>query len=111
MLTQQQVSWKNEVNAKAWCRLKGFKFLQVGAFDVFFQEPEQAGLIVKKALGMELSKRNWYEAYSKINWLDVFAELEAAEHQMHLTGGTSRQNGASKRKAATVKRAGSPTSK
>jgi len=88
MLTQQQVAWKNEVNAQAWCNLKGYKFLHIGAFDVFYQKPEQVGVIVKTALGMELSKRNWYEAYSSINWLDVFTDLDAAEHQMQRMIGT-----------------------
>ena len=84
MLTALQVSWKNQANAVAWCKLKGVKFLHYGAFDVFYQKPEQKGVIVKRALGFQLKKG--YEAYSKVNWLDVFKDLQAAKHRMARTG-------------------------
>ena len=84
MLTALQVSWKNQANAVAWCRLNKVKFIDFGAFDVFYQKPEQKGVIVKQALGFQLKKG--YEAYSKVNWLDVFKDLQAAKHCMVRTG-------------------------
>jgi hypothetical protein len=84
MLTPLQVSWKDRANALVWCKLKGVKFLNYGAFDVFYQKPEQKGVIVKQALGLRLEKG--YEAYSSINWLDVFKDLQAAKHRMVRAG-------------------------
>ena len=84
MLTALQVSWKNQANAVAWCKLKGVKFLNYGAFDVFYQKPEQKGMIVKQAFGFQL--KMGYEAYSKVNWLDVFKDLQAAKHRLVRTG-------------------------
>jgi len=84
MLTALQVSWKNQANAVAWCRLNKVKFIEFGAFDVFYQKPEQKGVMVKQALGFQLKKG--YEAYSKVNWLDVFKDLKAAKHRMVRTG-------------------------
>jgi len=84
MLTATQVSWKNRANAVAWCKLKGVKFIDYGAFDVHYQKPEQKGVIVKQAFGLQLQKG--YEAYSSINWLDVFKDLQAAKHRMVRTG-------------------------
>jgi hypothetical protein len=78
MLTKEQVSWKNEANARAWCELKGYGFLSFGAFDVYYRTPEQVGVMCKTAMGFSLPKDSWYEAYSKINWLDVFADLFTA---------------------------------
>jgi hypothetical protein len=80
MLTATQVSWKNRANAVAWCKLKKFKFIDFGAFEVHYQKSEQKGVIVKQALGFQLQKG--YEAYSSINWLGVFKELQAAKHRM-----------------------------
>src|SRR6266498_5512506 len=48
MLTATQVSWKNRANAVAWCKIKGVKFIDYGAFDVHYQKPEQKGVIVNK---------------------------------------------------------------
>lgn len=84
MLTATQVSWKNQANAVAWCKLKKVKFIDYGAFDVFYQKPEQKGVIVKQALGFQLQKG--YEAYSSVNWLDVFKDLQAAKHRMVRVG-------------------------
>ena len=80
MLTALQVSWKNQANVVAWRSLKKVKFIDFGAFDVFYQKPEQKGVIVRQALGFQLQKG--YEAYSSINWLDVFKDLQAAKHRM-----------------------------
>ncbi len=84
MLTATQVSWKNRANAVAGCKLKGVKFIDYGAFDVHYQKPEQKGVIVKQAFGLQLQKG--YEAYSSINWLEVFKDLQAAKHRMVQTG-------------------------
>ena len=80
MLPALQISWKNRANAVAWCNLKGVKSLNYGAFDVHYQKPEQKGVIVKQAFGLHLEKG--YEAYSTINWLHVFKDLQAAKHRM-----------------------------
>ena len=80
MLTALQVSWKDRANAIAWCKLKGVKFLNYGEFDVHYQKSEQTGAIVKQAFGLYFEKG--YEAYSTINWLNVFKDLQAAQHRM-----------------------------
>ena len=72
MLTKLQVSWKNEANARAWCKAKGYRFLSAGPFDVFYVTPEQEG---KK---MDVLGGGTMDAYSRKNWLDVFADMDAA---------------------------------
>lgn len=76
MLTKKQVSWKNEVNAKAWCALKGYRYLDIGAWDVYYVKPEQEGKQHRALMGEEM-----IDDYSSTNWLDVFAELHAAKHR------------------------------
>lgn len=72
MLTKKQVSWKNKKNALAWCKSKGFRYLYYGAFDVFFVAPEQEGKKMQSLVGK-------VDAYSSINWLDLFKELDIAK--------------------------------
>jgi len=98
MLTPKQVSWKNRVNAIAWCNLKKVKLIDYGAFDVHYQKPEQKGEIIKQALGFQLKKG--YEAYTSINWLDVFKGLQTANHRMVRTGYKPTKRAKTKRKQA-----------
>lgn len=71
MLTREQVSWKNDNNAIAWCNLKGFRYLNHGAWDVFYVTPEQEGTKMQGLAGE-------MDAHSSINWLVLFGQLDDA---------------------------------
>jgi len=69
MLTEKEVSWKTKKNAKKFCKKLGYRYLDCGAFSVFFIKPEDEG---KQIVGLSGTKR---QKYSELNWLKVFKEL------------------------------------
>jgi hypothetical protein len=53
----------------------------------------------------------WDADVNRLSWYpNLVKRIKSAQHRVQPTGGTSQQKAASKRKATTVKKVGSPTS-